>query len=197
MKKELIYPFLIRMVIPEAKTLPEGWDKTNLIWDAVWRAHRDTNQGRYQFGNYSGAKVEKGRIPTNSPSVVLYEFIIKGPSPAELSSKYLIDQLLERFPGVRFGAIQKLVNMTLKYLTILQTFSISDDEILAKLPTIDATLCDCPLDSTILRELGFGFSTKWTDISQDEYQKVQKKAYKNSRVDSGLIYDFKNYQHLG
>ena len=82
-----------------------------------------------------------------------------------------------------FGAIQKLVNMTLKYLLILQSFGCLPE-------LVKEENCDCPLDSGILKSLQE--EAKWTAVTKEEYTRIQGEI--DERV-SGLrlSYDFANW----
>lgn len=100
---------------------------------------------------------------------------------------------------VEFGAIQKLVNMTLKYLLLLNQF---DDEFEKQGFIVDINNCDCPLDSIILSalekdEVAKASGVKWTTITPNEYNDIQAEISKlliNKYNTSGNIrYDFIKY----
>ncbi|MDD4243245.1 MAG: hypothetical protein PHG08_02940 [Bacilli bacterium] len=90
-----------------------------------------------------------------------------------------------------FGLAQKIVNMTFKYLYCVH--NLLDFK-------IDFTICDCPLDSIILK--GINSNLKWTNISEKDYVKVQslideslsQKKLDNELHELGrLAYDFINW----
>lgn len=90
-----------------------------------------------------------------------------------------------------FGLAQKIVNMTFKYLYCVHNLLYFK---------IDFTICDCPLDSIILK--GINSNLKWTNISEKEYIEVQslideilsQKKLDNELHELGrLAYDFINW----
>ena len=129
MKKEDTYDFLLRAAIPsidDSKRLPE------------------------ELRRERGKKKENG---INVIALFLYTTITD--YLGELSSEYLINELLNKYEDSGIGVIQKLVNMTLKYMLILQLFDRLDGYIIAE------SSCDCPLDSRISDSLGMS-DLKWT-----------------------------------
>lgn len=197
MEQKHMYGFLVKTAIPKNE-----WDERNetekRIRDAIWRAHRDTLTGRFQLKRYikytTGGKGEKKHDVTDH----LYKTIIdchkKG---CAIYSQLLIDNLSNRFidnnevkddDKVEFGAIQKIVNMTLKYLIILNAFEF-DNPI-----NIDESKCHCPLDSIILEKLEHT-ELRWTSISKGDYDKVQEEIGKNlspeEKPEGNIFYDFK------
>ena len=186
---ESIIAFLIRAAIPEVKDkskLPEkGNLKTEdkLIWEAIYRAHRDVLTGRGNVTEYSSKKESPDSL--NQICLTLYDCVKCG---EELSSSKLVSLLRKTFTDVPMGQIQKLVNMTLKYLLILSRFHLIS-------LVIDESKCDCPLDSVILERLKE--KTKWTRLEdEEEYNRLQEKAKRNSSDKVALEYDFINWQDL-
>lgn len=186
---ESIIAFLIRAAIPEVKDkskLPEkGNLKTEdkLIWEAIYRAHRDVLTGRGNVTEYSSKKESPDSL--NQICLALYDGVKCG---EELSSSKLVSLLRKTFTDVPMGQIQKLVNMTLKYLLILSRFHLIS-------LVIDESKCDCPLDSVILERLKE--KTKWTRLEdEEEYNRLQEKAKRNSSDKVALEYDFINWQDL-
>lgn len=192
MEREEMYPFLIRVAIPRVDKhyLPKGLEDSNWIWDAVFRAHRDVLTGRGNVTEYS-TKVESfkaGRMnrKVNIVASYLYDLIIDKIKNGEmLSSKKLISEMKdsEQSSPVPFGQLQKLVNMTLKYMVILQSFGKID-------PVVDADACDCPIDSIIINKLGLGAEYRWTSLTESEYKELQERVDKEIQTDSRLKYDF-------
>lgn len=198
MKKEDTYAFLIRVAIPEVKErrkLPAKALNPNLIWDAIYRAHRDVLSGRQFVSDYSnerGYYRGKRGEGVNLLAEALYEMITGLESGELLSSAEAIDILAGQFPRVKLGAIQKLVNMSLKYLVILQTFGMIEGY-------VDEAKCDCPIDSIILKKLAKNhpeFSgIKWTSIEERAvYDKIQQAIEHEPGIRTRLMYDFKNWQ---
>lgn len=205
-EKRDYHPFFLATVLPKAKAkLPGDLKETNLVWDAVWRAHRDVVLARQYVEAYSAYGKEPWVLQeTREPNIIaahLYEILVQWPQDGEpLGSRMLIGRLLEPFEWngrpveldaeKLFGPVQKLVNMTLKYLVMLRTFDLDDDS-LNPLPVISPDACDCPLDSVVLSGLGDDFKgAKWTSISRETYEAAQKAIAENS-MGSGLIYDLK------
>ena len=88
----------------------------------------------------------------------------------------------------RFGLAQKFVNMTFKYLYIYS------EEINQ---TIDFSLCDCPLDSFIIKTLNLDTSYIWSKLTPQDYADLQKIIDNNVKEKEEyiylgrLLYDFK------
>lgn len=188
MKREWIENFLLKTSIPGKKASGEEAMGERLR-DAVFRAHRDVLSGRFWLENYCA---KKSGNEENDVVKRLYDIMLEKHEKGEpLASKPLIDPLCKQFEDVEFGAIQKLVNMTLKYIIVLKTmcpdFSIELDE----------SGCDCPLDSTILGKLP-NQHAPWTRMDSTEYSDVQKEIKeqlgKSGYVDCGnIVFDFLNW----
>lgn len=93
-----------------------------------------------------------------------------------------------------FGLAQKLINMTFKYLYVF-----SDIIFFENIP--DFSLCDCPLDSVILKKAGID-KVAWSKLTVLQYQKCQDKIrelLKLERLDDelstlgNLAFDFLNW----
>ena len=186
MEKEVMYKFLVKAAIPVNE-----WGKeteTDRIRDAIWRAHRDTLTGRFQLEKYRKLTYgEKKHRVTDK----LYEKIIDCIKSGDaLSSMPLINFLHTEFPEVEFGARQKLVNMSLKYLIILNAFEFK------KPIAIDEANCHCPIDSIILGKLKKQH-TPWTKIQRQEYNEVQQEIYDDPSFDKksmgNVVFDFENW----
>ncbi len=186
MHEDIVQLFLIASVIPDASEHhPDGKNKRDFLWDAVWRAHRDTLQGRFHLEGY--LKQQENEHP-NKVAVELHRELSSVQSGIAPSSSALIEGLKGSCEDdVEYGAFQKLVNMTLKYLLILQGFDQSTDgslssidNALSSFPKIDRSLCDCPLDSFVLASLRKELADKtlvdgvaWTSIDEHTYIKIQ------------------------
>lgn len=163
MEKNLI----IRFLTTEAIKTPDRPKHKDRLWDAIRKAHRDVMTGA-RTGNipiYS----EKNRDKNEKTLEYLYQQIHK--EQGSLSSGLLIEKLQKNDGAIEFAAIQKLVNMTLKYLIIL-----NECEGTASVFDICEEKCDCPIDSIILERLNKINRNKhecWTKIEEPEYIKVQ------------------------
>ena len=176
MDEKLITNFLVKSTIPKQQKnkYPNNINNKRL-WDAIYRAHRDVLTGRVWLPKYCK---NFGSAQNNEILKHLYEKILENDI---CYSGLLISQLLEN-RNVEYGAIQKLVNMTLKYILILNTFE-DDFEI-----KIDESKCDCPVDSIILNELK-GKHPKWTQIENEkQYNNIQ------NEIKTGLRFDFEKWQ---
>lgn len=208
---ETMIPFLIRTAIPcvqEKNKLPEEnmTARDHLIWDAVYRAHRDVLTGRKHVASYSKETIEIEEPQAGNQRIVnhlalkLYQ-TIKGNNDEALSSERLLQALGQAFSHIGLGPKQKLVNMTLKYLVILQAFGYIDCKICI-------AECDCPLDSIILERLkedapyaDYDKKIRWTQLGTQEddkttYQKIQNAISEIVQPFPKLKYDFKNWQEL-
>lgn len=184
MDKKLVIKFLLNeeFKYKKPKNLDIGNEK---LWTAVHKAHLDTLSGRFHLKKYRNLKDADGN---NKAVVFLYNEIerrIKKSIP--LSSESLIKSISKKF-AVEFGAIQKLVNMTLKYIIVLNTV---DNDF--NIDVIEEE-CDCPIDSKILSKLKIDY-TVWTKLKPDEYQSIQKEIRSRLEERQGnIIYDFNNWE---
>lgn len=184
--KSLMISFLLRTAIPNKEFMKrKEYDR---LYSVIWRAHRDVLTGRWHLPNYTSV--------SNDVIEELYDYIVNCKS--ELTSQKLIAHLDETFPDetIEFGAKQKLANMTLKYIIILNEF---DDEFKKAGKKVDITNCDCPLDSIILSKLN-RYDVKWTSISRNEYEEIQNEIttilQNNSNdITGNIYYDFENWNH--
>lgn len=190
MDKKLIANFLLRSTIPEAKKCKlskNEVDATGAIRDCVYRAHRDVLTGRFWLTKYTSYKKDG----CNEIVAKLYKNICNCIKQNQaLNTKILIDPLYKEYGDeVEYGALQKLVNMSLKYLIVLS-------DICRLNIMIDEKNCDCPIDSIILSRLEMT-DIKWTSMNKDGYDKIQDKIKQKVENDCGNItYDFKNWQEL-
>lgn len=163
MEKNLI----IRFLTTEAIKTPDMPRHKDRLWDAIRKAHRDVMTGT-RTGNIS-KYAEKNKDGKDETLEYLYQEILNAKEP--LSSSLLIQKLQKNDGTLEFAAIQKLVNMTLKYLIIL-----NECEGMASVFDICEEKCDCPIDSIILERLNKINGNKhecWTKIEEPEYIKVQ------------------------
>lgn len=204
MDKADFYPFLVRVAIPEASKehLPEVIEETNCVWDAIWRAHRDVLTARKNIEGYLSFGHEPYVNKDQNCNLIpaqLYEIITgNNGKRAKLCTAELIAALQKPFEfnnkeinfgvTVEFGALQKLVNMTLKYLLLLQCFDV-EDEMLAFLDPINEVDCDCPLDSSVLSHTKEYKHAKWTQLDQDTYGDIQKEIVDICGNDPKLKFD--------
>ena len=174
MERKLIDDFMLKAILGSSK---ETIHDIPLIWTAIWRAHRDVLTGRFFLPVYCS----KSRDVTEK----LYAVISNA---SVIKSQNLLNSLTQEFEDVEFGAIQKLVNMTLKYLIIANEYE-ADFNII-----IDEKECHCPVDSIILKKIKEHHKSKpehtpWTKMQEDEYQTVQNEIRD--------ILDFKGYSKEG
>ena len=163
MEKNLI----IRFLTTEAIKTPDRPKHKDRLWDAIRKAHRDVMTGA-RTRNIS-KYAEKNKDGKDETLEYLYQEILNAKEP--LSSSFLIQKLQKNDGTLEFAAIQKLVNMTLKYLIIL-----NECEGTASVFDICEEKCDCPIDSIILERLNKINGNKhecWTKIEEPEYIKVQ------------------------
>lgn len=139
MEKNLI----IRFLTTEAIKTPDRPKHKDRLWAAIRKAHRDVMTGA-RTGNIS-KYAEKNKDGKDETLEYLYQEIRNAKEP--LSSSFLIQKLQKNDGTLEFAAIQKLVNMTLKYLIIL-----NECEGTASVFDICEEKCDCPVDSTILKK---------------------------------------------
>lgn len=207
MDKKDMYKFLIRTAIPEVtekKHLPPGEDRSNIIWDVVFRAHRDVLAGRRWVSAYANCK-SSVKNTVNQVVYDLYEIVNSchiGENKEKLNPREIIKDLTDKYEemGVKVGVTQKLVNMSMKYLIILKEFGFVDASY------IEEDQCDCPLDSIILKSLHNPKYKTWTGIDRiEEYEEIQgviddklhEKLVKNVNKkeekinESRLLYDFR------
>lgn len=188
MNREIMINFLVKTAIPINVYKENAAPSVPRVYDAVWRAHRDVLTGRFQLKEYcSLGKGKKKHLVTEA----LYSHIVKlGQSGQNLSSMELIDFLHGEFPDIEFGAIQKLVNMTLKYLLILKNTTGECDY------EIDEQNCHCPIDSVILGKLSQKH-TSWTKLGEKEYLQIQTEIHgllPAGYTDSGnIVFDFQQW----
>ena len=163
MDKELMIRFLIKEAIkPSANSKHQ-----DRLWDAIRKANRDVMTGARTGNIPQYVKNNKDNI---DKSLECLYIVIKNEKEPLCSAK-LIKELQEENITIEFGAIQKLVNMTLKYLIIL-----NECENSKPIFNICEEKCDCPIDSAILDKL-FKISKVnhecWTKMQEDEYTSVQ------------------------
>lgn len=187
MNKDLVIKFLLNEELKFKK--PENMEVSDVkVWAAVYKAHLDTLTGRFNLEKYRVLKNEDGY---NKVVVFLYNEIenrIQKSIP--LSSGSLIESVNEEF-DVEFGAIQKLVNMTLKYIIVLN--AVDDLNV-----DVNEKECDCPIDSKILEQLKKDTKmshTVWTKLEPGEYEMIQKEIRGQLKEGQGNIaYDFYNWK---
>ena len=164
MDKELTIRFLTK----EAIKPQDGSSHKDRIWDAIRKAHRDVMTGA-RTENIS-RYVDSYKNGNNKTLENLYKKI-KG-EKGSLYSDLLIENLKnDNDENIEFAEIQKLVNMTLKYLIVL-----NECECITPAFNICEEKCDCPVDSTILKKLGRinGNPHKcWTNMDESDYIDVQ------------------------
>lgn len=203
MNIEMTYPFMIRCAIPvvERKSCPSSLpDASNLLWDSIFRAHRDVLDGRFYLPVYCSTMVngnpkrQRGEYyQINGVAVALYNILSE--TTERIFPRDIINRFhTEDFVGIEFGAIQKLVNMAFKYLYILKLYSVNEESINNLVFSLED--CDCPLDSRILQCIEACRDVSWTQIDSATYRRVQEEIDRISEGEPRLMYDFVNYQQL-
>lgn len=172
------------------------------IWRSVHRAHRDVVVRSQNVEKYSCFKTDRNK--PNQIEVELYEKItecLDNDDSSELDPRNLICLLKGKFNKAPYGRLQKLVNMTFKYLLILNTFGAvqvdtSAGREIIRIGIPDEENLDCPLDSAIISTLDGSFQdVSWTSLDDfGKYESIQDAIGRKSGSDSRIMYDFKNWQ---
>ena len=186
MDKDLMVKFLTK----EAIKTPSNTIYKDRLWAAIRKAHRDVMTGA-RTKNIS-KYTERNKGGKNTTLDYLYEQI--SAEKGSLCSETLIKKLRDKDKEIEFAAIQKLVNMTLKYLIILKEYEETSFDF-----TICEEKCDCPIDSIILerlKEINGKNHECWTNMGKSEYEDVQeeiqshlKKQYKDD-THGNIWFDF-------
>lgn len=198
MQQEQMLPFLVRAAIPKAGARNSQTEQDDVVWDAIWRAHRDTTTRPHLVQSYSNHKIDDEAKSTHSNAIPekLYSVVTHVEDSQKLASTHLIHELSQAFPDVNLGPLQKLVNMSLKYLFILQTLQ-AQDAVLGHLPQIKLEHCDCPLDAQILTHVKGYKDVRWTRMdSLEEYEAIQTAIGDVVGQDKKLLFDLDNWQDL-
>ena len=153
--EEYLIHFLVKTAIPVIK---ENSKESNRTKDAIYRANRDVMTG-FRTGNLNDYKDQMQSIVNRLTG--LCEKKCDGQN--KIGTDDLLPILIQEFPRVKIGALQKLVNMTLKYFIILKELEG------AAVPIVEWERCDCPLDSYIINSIS-------KDINNDfKNKKVEEK----------------------
>lgn len=191
MDQTLINNFVIHETLKDASThKPEGFNDI-FLWNAIWKAHLDTMTGARFHGNTYLANSKK-----EEPKIQIQLYCIIKNAEENLCSEYLLDKLGETslIDPSEYGFAQKIVNMTLKYLIMLNAFGKTSFE-------IDEKQCDCPLDSQILERLhSINEKTykKWTQLEKEDYTNIQrdiKKCLGEESSKGNMYFDYKYYSN--
>lgn len=176
---KFVSEFLLESAIPKIRGAIDKNDSDAIVKAVILKADRDTMSGGRFNTEYSNNH-ENYRD-------MLFEIIAL--NRVNLSSSVLISGMMDRVhKDVKIGLVQKLVNMTLKYFYVIDSFGYGDKlDLKIKLEYID-----CPLDSTILDRLSNDCNgknyTRWTQLnSMDEYDSIQNDIL-NKSVYLGLKY---------
>ncbi|MBO4214017.1 MAG: hypothetical protein J5876_03460 [Lachnospiraceae bacterium] len=186
MQIDKVHNFCLEVTIPGILKAVENDNVSNALNAVINRASLDV---------MAGARYLKGGYVDNQDyyKKELKRLIMDGKT--ELSSEVLIDKLCRNRNKhrVNVGSIQKLVNMTLKYLYVIQEHGLMNEYALK----VELKNCDCPLDSRILEELRKREKKKytpWTKLdSLDEYKTIQDDITKYVK-ESNLEFDFDNWK---
>lgn len=158
--------------------------------------------GRSYVSDYSGSREDfngEAKAGVNLVARSLYEYFLEQIDQGKSLTSRDGMQHLETFrnQGVSLGCIQKLVNMSLKYLLILQ-FNGEIDR------CVDPVDCDCPIDSVILSKLNKergeigGVKTsliRWTRLDdRNLYDAIERAIEEVQGSSERIMYDFVNWQ---
>ena len=148
----------------------------------------------------TGARFHGESYLTNSkkedPKIQKQLYCIIENAEEDLCSKYLLDELekTELISSSEYGFTQKIVNMTLKYLIMLNAFGKTSFK-------IDEERCECPLDRQILDKL-YSINKKtyknWTQLKKEDYTDIQNdiKICLGEEYKKGNMYfDYKYYSN--
>ena len=208
-ENEYVELFFIRAAIPvvkDRKNMPEGMENSNLLWDAIWRAHRDVLTARHNVSYYYANDLlirSNGRHRDSNNNEMVDNMINRIPvdlysllsceKEKSFKPRKIIKDLYEKYNrAVKVGAIQKLVNMTFKYLYLYNCCKMQDTSTIhIKFKITD---CDCPLDSIILSKIQGYTGPTWTNIeSFKDYVILQNTIKKLDEKRIPLRFDFKYY----
>lgn len=163
--------FLMESILPGIKKALVNGDINSIVNIVVDKAHRDVMVGaRYKI-NQSSIYYCNNNVYYRD---ILRTMILN--CKRSLSGRNLIIRMVESNNfNINIGLIQKLVNMSIKYLYVMDSCDLLD------FPDyefqINTTDCDCPLDSIILGKLHEETGVKynaWTKISDyNDYIGIQ------------------------
>lgn len=190
MKRSLVLDFCLESTIPGVLAAydvenNEELKKEKLIKAVLHKAKTDANRGTRSapvgfIGNVGGRLFAEKRLCD----------ILKDENGADLSSNTLISTLQKMKGAPSHAFIQKFVNMTLKYIIVLQ-------ELKDGIPGIyvDEKQCDCPIDSVIVDCVNKRRKKQflcWTKQGQSEYYEIQEVI--KSKYEIPLEYDFVHWR---
>ena len=191
--QKLIQEFFMESIIPEIRGYINEQNKEETIKLVVGRANKDVMIG----ARYKNTKSSKNYCDNHSEYQKIVIKLIK--DSKSISSRVLIKNMCNLTKELNIGLIQKLVNMSVKYLYAIQNCGV-DFELNFN---IDEESCDCPLDSKILKHLEKDTNkkyTSWTKLEDiDDYIQIQDDIHDVISSDikylgkSRLEYDFVNW----
>ncbi len=191
--QRLIQEFFWESIIPGLRVYINEQNKEEVIKLVVGRAHKDVMIGaRYKTTKSSENYCEKHTKYQNKVEEYVRESTI-------ISGRKLIEKLQEETEEINIGLIQKLVNMSVKYLYAIQNCGVDFGLDF----NIEEESCDCPLDSKILKRLEKDTKKKYTSWTKlegiENYKKIQNDIQDvitrntNYLGKSRLEYDFVNW----
>ena len=194
--QQLIYEFLLESIMPGFREKVRKHDTEEILKLVIGRAHKDVMIG----ARYKTSKSSENYCEHNEDYQKLAVDLIMA-DPSQLSGRKIIESIYAQVKNINIGLIQKLVNMSIKYLCVIRQCEI---DIGTELQIVESD-CDCPLDSRILEQLvsdtGKKKYTAWTKLDNwDEYKDIQKDIQDVIESDitkyigkSRLEYDFVNW----
>ena len=174
----MIYEFCLYSVLSKLKSIDVKEKNAEKILSAIiQKANSDTMTGMRYNSEYNKCDIMD----------VLKDYYMRTCIP--LDSISTIEYLKNKYTTISVGAIQKIVNMSLKYIVCFN--AVFGYEV----RKVNVDKCDCPLDSQILKSIGLP-SVKWTKISSmEEYKSIQDRIReKMGDDDSLLMYDFMEWR---
>lgn len=182
MNEKSVYEFCLEETLPGIHKALRNNSFEEVIEVIIKKANKDVTTGaRFWDKKY----IDKSSIYRQVLKKLIEEY------KNDLSSQTLIEKIRRKVVrGASVGSVQKLVNMTLKYLCVLKIYGY------LKTFGVHIGKCDCPLDSQVLNHLSEDTENKytpWTKLnSMDEYNGIQNDI---SKITSGsnLEYDFDNW----
>ena len=191
MDQKFVIEFLLECVFPGIRKQIQDKNRDKMIQSVVDKAHRDTMIGA-RFKSNKSTKSYCDQTEYYKNRVV---DLVKHDSE-EISGRKIIRRIIETNDyEADIGVVQKLVNMTIKYLYVIEMCGYAGKDCFSY--TIDISDCDCPLDRNILgcllRDNGRSH-TAWTKLRDcdGEYYSIQDEI---EIITHGLNlkYDFINW----
>lgn len=186
---QLINEFLLENIMPGFRKTFRNHNILQTIGLIVGRVHKDVMIGaRYKTLDSSVRYCEHNQYYQDLVVKLIVDNL------QNLSGRKIIEQICDdrtNIHHINIGLIQKLINMAIKYLYVIQVCEIN---VGFQISFIES-YCDCPLDSKILDRLSSDTGKKYTAwtklVDVDEYKEIQDDI-KNVK-EFALEYDFEHW----